>query len=106
MAPALGFTAPLGSRAVRFAELGTPTFGWLKMLNISARKCSALVSPNEKRLKREKSQLTRLGPISVLRPRFPMVLTGCSTKAFASNQRLGSPVTGLLEKPALMSGRS
>src|SRR5437899_6579757 len=36
------FTAPLGSRAVRFAELGTPKFGWLKMLNISARKCSAL----------------------------------------------------------------
>src|SRR2546429_425062 len=56
---------PVGSRAVRFAWLGTPKFGWLRMLNISARKCSDLVSPNANCLKREKSQLTSLGPISV-----------------------------------------
>src|SRR5260370_40079490 len=88
-----------GNRAVRFAELGTPKFGWLKMLNISARKSSALPSANANSLKREKSQFIIFGPISVFLPRFPTVLAGCSTNPFGSNQGLGPPVNGLLEKP-------
>src|SRR5256886_14080587 len=74
------------------------------MLNISARKCSALVSPNANCLKREKSQLTSLGPISVFLPRLPIVPAGCSTNALASYQRLGSPRIGLLDAPGRTFG--
>src|SRR5260370_14149936 len=106
IAPALRFTFPFGCKAVRFAELGTPKFGWLKMLNISARKCSVFPSVKVNCLKREKSQFTSFGPISVFLPRFPIVPEGCNSNALGSNQCWGSPVTGLLNLPGTTFGRS
>src|SRR6267154_1278906 len=62
--------------------------------------------PQRELLKREKSQFTSLGPISVFLPRFPIVPAGCSTNALASYQRLGSPRIGLLDAPGRTFGLS
>src|SRR5579871_5430627 len=54
-------------------EIGRPKLGWLNRLNISARSWNFLLSVTGKFFWSERSKSVKLGPLSELRPTFPML---------------------------------
>src|SRR5260370_26132265 len=89
--PKVGNRFPLPSNIRRKLRLGASKFGWFKMLKTSVRNCSSCFSEIRKCLFTRKSTVERLGPIKVLRPKFPKVPGACGHEAHGSNQRLGVP---------------
>src|SRR5262245_7858802 len=83
---------------------GRPKFTWFVMLKPSSRSCSRRDPPSPMFLKIAASSAAYPGPMTVLRPRLPIVPAAGSEKQFVSKYRVGPPSTGLGEQPDTRSG--